>query len=91
MTSKEALDNITNWIEYFTRLDYVEPIVRDEVQKNFFDAYHKTRPELELIKKDLEVLDIFVKGFKHMTSWGEILVSNEEEETIRRWLNERES
>lgn len=32
MTSKEALENITDWIEYFTRLDFVEPIVRGEVQ-----------------------------------------------------------
>lgn len=56
MTSKEALENITDWIEYFTRLDYVEPIVRGEVQKNFYEAYHKTRPELELIEKDLDRL-----------------------------------
>lgn len=58
MKSKEALEKITDWIEYFTRLDYVDPIVRGEVQKNFYDAYHKTRPELELIKKDLEILEI---------------------------------
>lgn len=61
MTSKEALENITDWIEYFTRLDYVEPIVRGEVQKNFYEAYHKTRPELELIQKDLEILEILKK------------------------------
>lgn len=57
MASKEALENITDWIEYFTRLDYVEPVVRGEVKQKFYEAYHKTRPELELIKKDLEELE----------------------------------
>lgn len=57
MTSKEALENITDWIEYFTRLDYVEPEVRGEVKQKFYEAYHKTSPELELIEKDLKVLE----------------------------------
>lgn len=56
MTSKEALISITKWIEYFTRLDYVDPIVRDEVRQLFIEAYQETTPELKIIEKDLERL-----------------------------------
>lgn len=91
MTGKEALENITNWIEYFTRLDYVEPIVRGEVQKNFYDAYHKTRPELELIEKDLEVLEILKKylycsnGFIKMKILRKS-IKNFDYELVKEWL-----
>ena len=58
MKSKEALNDIEQWGEYITRLDYVEPEVRNEVKKLLYDAYHKTTPEFKIIKKDLEVLEI---------------------------------
>lgn len=61
MTSKEALESIKNWVEYITRLDYVEPIVRGEVKQLLYDAYHKTTPEFEQIQKDLEILEIIKK------------------------------
>jgi len=65
MTSKEALNDIKQWIEYITRLDYVEPEVRNEVKKLLYDAYHKTTPEFKIIEKDLEVLEI-IKANKNI-------------------------
>lgn len=64
MTSKEALEEIKDWVEYFTRLDYVEPIVRDEVKQKFKDAYWGTLGHFEKIEKDLKVLEILKKHFR---------------------------
>lgn len=61
MTSKESLEEIKDWVEYFTRLDYVEPIVRGEVQQKFKEAYWGTLDHFEKIEKDLEVLEILRK------------------------------
>ena len=57
MNSKESLKDIKNWVEYITRLDYVEPIVRGEVKELLYNAYHKTTPEFEIIERDLETLE----------------------------------
>ncbi len=91
MTRKEALENITDWIEYFTRLDYVESIVRNEVQKKFYEAYHKTRPELELIEKDLEVLQILKKYLYCSGGFIKIKllrksIKNFDYESVKEWL-----
>ena len=57
MTSKEALEEIKNWVEYFTRLDYVDPIVRGEVRQNFKNAYWGTLEHFKTIEKDLDKLE----------------------------------
>ena len=67
MTSKEALNDIKQWVEYITRLDYVEPEVRNEVKKLLYDAYHKTTPEFKIIEQDLEVLKIIKKRHLDIT------------------------
>ena len=69
MTSREALDKIKDWVEYITRLDYVEPIVRGEVKEALYNAYHKTTPEFKIIEKDLEILEIFKKHLQHYDSY----------------------
>ena len=54
----EALENIKQDLEYITRLDYVEPIVRGEVRDNLFKIYHRELPELDIIEKALKALEI---------------------------------
>ena len=97
MTSKEALENIKNWVEYITRLDYVEPIVRGEVKQLLYDAYHKTTPEFEQIEKDLKVLEILKKmdWEIYQNGGGEwnwfidtkksMKLTDEEAQTVREW------
>lgn len=54
--SGEALSNLEELeylIEYFTRLDYVEPIVRGEIQQKFKDIYWNKLPHLATIKQAL--------------------------------------
>ena len=46
-----------------------------------------TPEQVEEIINDLEVLEIFIDGFNHMTSYSEILISDEDEIKIRKWLN----
>lgn len=58
MTAKESLKTVKQWVEYITRIDYVEPIVRNEVKQALLDAYHKTTPEFEIIEKELQALEI---------------------------------
>ena len=70
-----------------------------EIKKQIWDnAYHvkehhwtQIYSNLDLLSKDLEMLEIFIDGFNHMTSFGEILISDEDEIKIRRWLDERKS
>ena len=71
MTSEEALDNIKNWVEYLTRLDYVEPIVRGEVKELLYNAYHKTTPEFERLEKDLKILNILYRYTKINSTYSE--------------------
>lgn len=61
MTSKAALNYIKHWVEYITRLDYVDPIVRGEVKELLYNAYHKTTSEFDIIERDLEILEIIKK------------------------------
>ena len=104
MTSKEALEIIKNWVEYITRLDYVEPIVRGEVKQLLHDAYHKTIPEFTQIEKDLEVLEIlknmdweiYQNGGGGEWSWfidtkKSMKLTDEEAQMVREWgiKNER--
>ncbi len=58
--SKElkALENIKQDLEYITRLDYVEPVVRGEVRDNLCKIYHRELPELDIIEKALKALEI---------------------------------
>lgn len=54
----EALENIKIDMEYVTRLDFVEPVVRGEVQQSLYKIYHRETPELEIIEKELKALEI---------------------------------
>ena len=57
----EALENIKQDLEYITRLDYVEPVVRGEVRDNLFKIYHRELPELDIIEKALKAFEIIKK------------------------------
>ena len=50
---REALEDLIVMIAYFTRLDYVEPIVRNEIHDKFKDIYWHKLPHLDSIKKAL--------------------------------------
>lgn len=54
----ESLENIKIDMEYVTRLDFVEPIVRGEVQQSLYKIYHRETPELETIEKELKAFEI---------------------------------
>ncbi len=54
----EALENIKRDMEYVTRLDFVKPIVRGEVQQELYKIYHRETPELDTIEKELKALDV---------------------------------
>lgn len=66
MTSLEALEELKDWVEYFTRLDYVPEIVRGEVQQKFFEAYHGTLKHFEIIERDLKKLEEVKKWVKSL-------------------------
>ena len=58
MNGLKALEEIKDDMEYVTRLDFVEPIVRGEVKKNLFKIYHRELPQLDIIEKELKALEI---------------------------------
>ena len=58
MNGLEALEEIKRDMEYVTRLDYVEPIVRGEVRDNLSKIYHRELPQLDQIEKELKALEI---------------------------------
>ena len=92
MTSKEALEEIEDWVEYFTRLDYVEPIVRGEVQQKFKDAYWGTLEHFEKIEKDLDILEILKEYFKDYHNIIKLLNTYEgkdEYKLLEEWLNDK--
>jgi hypothetical protein len=105
MTSKEALEEIKDWVEYFTRLDYVEPIVRGEVQQKFKDAYWGTLKHFEKIEKDLELLEILkylissiersfnLQQFNESGMLGTIIkdyfINNDITGKVKEWLEEK--
>ena len=95
MTSKEALENIKNAVEYITRLDYVDPVVRGEVKQILFDAYNKTTPEFDIIERDLKILEILKKYLKFKnTPWSKIItcdidaIRDDDYEIVEDWLEE---
>lgn len=53
----EALERIKQDLEYITRLDYVEPIVRGEVRDELYKIYHRELPELDIIETALKRLE----------------------------------
>lgn len=57
----EALERIEVDMEYVTRLDFVEPIVRGEVQQDLYRIYHREEKDLDIIKKELQALEIIKK------------------------------
>lgn len=57
-TALEALERIKNDMEYVTRLDFVEPIVRGQVQEDLYKIYHREEKDLDLIEKSLKTLEI---------------------------------
>lgn len=105
MTSKESLEEIKDWVEYFTRLDYVEPIARGEVQQKFKEAYWGTLDYFEKIEKDLEVLEILkylissiersfnLKQFNESGVLGTIIkdyfINNDITGKVKEWLEEK--
>lgn len=62
----EALENIKRDLEYITRLDYVDPIVRGEVRDELYKIYHRELPELDIIETAL-------KNYEKLTSKPAIL------------------
>lgn len=71
----EALDNIKRDLEYITRLDYVEPIVRGEVRDELYKIYHRELPELDIIEtalKRLEQQNALINVIKEVFEFGVI-------------------
>ena len=94
MTNKEALEDIKGWVEYITRLDYVDPIVRGEVKDLLFNAYHKTTPEFQKIEDALEVLNILKKyctndGWSNGYSIAFYNMEETEIQKIEKWFKEK--
>lgn len=57
----EALKRIEHDMEYVTRLDFVEPIVRGEVQQELCKIYHREEKDLTVIEKELKAFEIIKK------------------------------
>ena len=57
ITPLEALERIKSDLEYITRLDYVDPIVRGEVREELYKIYHRELPELDIIETALKRLE----------------------------------
>lgn len=66
----KALENIKIDMEYVTRLDFVEPIVRGEVQQNLYKIYHRETPELDIIEKELKDYQEIKEIAKHF-NWDD--------------------
>jgi len=102
MTSIELLEDLFNDIEFITRLDFVDPILRGEARDHLNEIYWKQSKNLEKIKRELKVLDVLKdKILNHsdykISGWAELNFeideadSKEEKEKnmlIKRWLNE---
>lgn len=54
LTPLEALERIKYDLEYITRLDFVDPIVRGEVRDELYKIYHRELPELDIIETALK-------------------------------------
>lgn len=54
----EALKRIEHDMEYVTRLDFVEPVVRGEVQQELSKIYYREEKDLAIIEKELKALAI---------------------------------
>lgn len=63
----EALKRIEHDMEYVTRLDFVEPIVRGEAQQELSKIYHREEKDLAIIEKELKALEIIKKLPKDYT------------------------
>lgn len=57
----EALKRIEHDMEYVTRLDFVEPIVRGQVQQELSKIYNREEKDLTVIEKELKALEIIKK------------------------------
>lgn len=85
MNGLEALEEVKCDMEYVTRLDFVEPIVRGEVRDNLFKIYHKELPHLDTIEKELKALEIIKTKKVYMTR----LMSAESVEYYNKLYNDR--
>ena len=56
--SLDVLKRIEHDMEYVTRLDFVEPIVRGEVQQELSKIYHREEKDLTIIEKELKAWEI---------------------------------
>ena len=61
MNGLEALEEIKCDMEYVTRLDFVEPIVRGEVRDKLKKIYWRELDQLDQIEKELKALEIIKK------------------------------
>lgn len=101
----EALERIKNDLEYITRLDYVEPVVRGEVRDQLYKIYHRELPELDLIEtalKDYEKQTSIINTIKETIEFtyqepmmevkenGEISVLSRVGMSIRKHITEKE-
>ena len=80
----EALERIEVDMEYVTRLDFVEPIVRGEVQQELYKIYHREEKDLDIIKKELKALEII-----RNKPWlvGEIVESKGDYKAYKSWCS----
>ena len=58
MNGLEALEEIKCDMEYVTRLDFVEPIVRGEVRDKLKKIYWRELDQLDQIEKELKAFEI---------------------------------
>jgi hypothetical protein len=58
MNGLEALEEIKCDMEYVTRLDFVEPIVRGEVRDKLKKIYWRELDQLDRIEKELKAFEI---------------------------------
>lgn len=68
MNGLEALEEIKCDMEYVTRLDYVEPIVRGEVRDKLKKIYWRELDQLDRIEQELKAFEIIKKSISDVTS-----------------------
>lgn len=68
----EALKRIECDMEYVTRLDFVEPIVRGEVQQELYKIYHREERDLDIIEKELKAFEDIKFILKDLIEFNEI-------------------
>ena len=65
MKSLEFLNDLQDSIEYLTRIDYVPNEIREEIINSLINEYLNDDYKINVIKQDLEVLEILRKHLKY--------------------------